>query len=270
MGADLDELFAVDEIGDHRWRSRTTDPRGGRMFGGTMAAQLLASARAATTGPPQTSSLEMRFLAPADAGTGVDYEVDRIADGRSSAVRRVTVSQGGQAVAMGTVGFHTPRDGWVHGVRPSAVDADSLPKTGNPHKSRAITAEDFDIRYFDEVRDGIVMRQLWFRTIKPLPPVQEVHECVLLLVSDIYFFEPICLQHGFQGNDRSIRYSTTQHAVWFHAAPRADEWLLIESHSPAFRGGRGVVHGAIRTLDGVPVATVVQEAAIRVVDPAQR
>jgi acyl-CoA thioesterase II len=228
MGGNLDELFAVDQIGDNTWRSRTTDSRGGRMFGGTMAAQLLASARAATTGPPQTSSVEMRFLAPADGGTAVDFTVDRVADDRSSAVRRVTVSQGGQAVATGTVGFHTPRDGWVHGVRPCAVDPDSLPKTGTPHKSRAITAEDFDIRFSDEVHDGIVMRQLWFRTIKPLPPVQEVHECVLMMVSDIYFFEPISLQQGFQGNDRSIRYSTTQHVVWFHAAPRADEWLLID------------------------------------------
>lgn len=262
------DLFAVDAIAEGTWRGRTCDPRGGRMYGGTLAAQLVAAARAATAGPPQTSSVELRFLQPADGGLRADFRVEPVQDGRSSAVRQVTVTQQGRTVAIGTVGFHTPRDGWVHGGRPAGVHPDSLPMTGTPHRSRAVTADAFDIRYHDEKRDSGIVRHLWFRTVEPLPAQLSVHECVVVYLSDIYFFEPICLEHGVLGNDRSIRYATTQHVVWFHRAPRADEWLLLESQSPVFAGGRGPVYGEVRTVDGTPVATVMQEVAIRVLDAA--
>lgn len=262
------DLFAVDAIAEGTWRGRTCDPRGGRMYGGTLAAQLVAAARAATAGPPQTSSVELRFVQPADGGLPADFRVEPVQDGRSSAVRQVTVTQQGRTVAIGTVGFHTPRDGWLHGGRPAGVHPASLPMTGTPHRSRAVTADAFDVRYHDEKRDSGIVRQLWFRTVDPLPANASVHECVVMYLSDIYFFEPICLEHGVLGNDRSIRYATTQHAVWFHGAPRADEWLLLESQSPVFAGGRGLVHGEVRTVDGAPVATVMQEVAIRILDAA--
>jgi acyl-CoA thioesterase II len=262
------DLFAVDAIAEGTWRGRACDPRGGRMYGGALAAQMVAAARAATVGPPQTSSVELRFLRPADGGLRADYRVEPVQDGRSSAVRQVTVMQQGRTVAIGTVGFHTPHDGWVHGGRPAGVRPDSLPMTGTPHRSRAVTADAFDIRYHDETRDGGIVRHLWFRTLEPLPANVSVHECVVMYLSDIYFYEPICLEHGVLGNDRSIRYATTQHVVWFHRAPRADEWLLLESQSPVFAGGRGLVYGEVRTVDGAPVATVMQEVAIRVLDAA--
>jgi acyl-CoA thioesterase-2 len=265
--ADSPEFFAVDHVADDTWRSRTVDPRGGRMYGGTLAAQLLAAARAAATpGPPQASSVDIHFLQPADGGLPADYHVERVNDGRSSATRLVTVTQEDRRVAIATVGFHTPRGDWAHGGARAATDPDALPRTGTPHKARAVTEQDYDIRYCDEEQNGVVVRRLWFRTVRPLPPTALVHECVVLLLSDIYFFEPICLQHGIQGNDRSIQYATTQHVVWFHRAPRADEWLLLESRSPVFAGGRGLVYGELRTVDGSPVATVVQEVAIRVTD----
>lgn len=236
------------------------------MYGGTLAAQLMVAARASTSGPPRVSSIDIRFVRPADGGLPVDHHVDRVQDGTSSAVRRITVRQDGQTIAIGTVGFHTPRDGWAHGGRPAAVLPDSLPRTGTPHRSRAVTAEAFDARFHDEVHDGALVRRLWFRTVGSLPSAVSVQECVITYVSDIYFYEPLCLEHGRQGNDRSIRYGTTQHAVWFHGVPRADEWLLIESRSPVLAGGRGLVYGEVRTLDGRPIATIVQEAVIRVAE----
>lgn len=157
------------------------------MYGGALAAQLVAAARAATAGASQTSCVEVRFLQPADGGLRADFRVERVQDGRSSAVRQVTVTQQGRTVAIGTVGFHTPRDGWVHGGRPAGVHPDSLPMTGTPHRSRAVTADAFDIRYHDEKRDSGIVRHLWFRTVDPLPANASVHECVVMFLSDIYF-----------------------------------------------------------------------------------
>jgi acyl-CoA thioesterase II len=262
------ELFDVDHIGGETWRSRRCDPKGGRMYGGTLLAQLLTAARATTTSTVRTSSLDVRFLRPADGGRPVDYQVETVHDGASSALRRISVTQDDLTVAVGTVGFHTPRDGWAHGSWPTPVHPDSMPSTGTPHRSRAVTDEDFDIRFADDHTDGRLIRQLWFRTVSRQPSDIAVHEAVLLFVSDIYFFEPLCLEHGHSGGDRALRYATTQHSVWFHRTPKVDDWLLIESLSPVQSGGRGLVRGEIRAADQQPVATVIQEAVTWVVDSA--
>jgi len=234
------------------------------MYGGTLAAQLLAAARAATQARPRASSAEIRYLLPAEGGRPVDYHVEHTHEGRSSAVRRVRACQDERTVAVGSVGFHTPRDGWAHGRRNAGEQPQALPETGLPHRSRAVTARDFDIRYHDESTPGGFVRRLWFRAREDLPADTAVHESVLAFVSDIYFYEPICLEHGYPGNDRAIRYGTTHHSMWFHQSPAADDWLLIESRSPVLVGGRGLVYGQVRTTSGDLVATIVQEVAISV------
>jgi acyl-CoA thioesterase II len=263
---DIEELFAVDRIDVATWRGRRVDPRGGRMYGGTVAAQLLAAARATSQHAAAVSNVELRFVRPADGGQPVNYHVESVYSGPSSALRRVTAVQHGSTVAIGAATFHTPRDGWTHGVRPLPIPPDALPSTGTPHRSRAVTQDDFDIRYYDERAEGVLTRRLWFRAARPAPTVLGVHECALLYISDIYFFELLCLEHGYAGNDRALRYATTQHSVWFHSAPKVDDWLLIESRSPVLSGGRGLVSGDVCTIEGRSVATVIQEAVIWVVD----
>ncbi|KUH83131.1 hypothetical protein AU186_21605 [Mycobacterium sp. GA-1999] len=139
-----------------------------------------------------------------------------------------------------------------------------------PHTARAVPPDAFDIRFYDERVDGVFTRRLWFRSLYALPDDPIVHECVLSFISDLYFFEPIVAQHGFRGNDRRIRFATTDHAMWFHHIPRTDEWLVLESSSPVAGGGRGLVTGEIRTLDGRAVATVVQEVAVRMAPAPSR
>jgi len=234
------------------------------MFGGTTIAQLLAAARWSTLGPTHASSVSVHFIAPADSSTPCDYHVEQVHDGKSSATRRVTAIQGGETVAIGTVAFHTPRPTWAHGQREEpAVHPDSLPPTGMPHPARAIPEGTFDIRYQDDRHNGAFLRRLWFRAVDTLPEDVTVHECVISLISDLYFFEPVVAEHGLQANDRTVGYGTTQHTMWFHNAARADEWLLIESTSPVGAGGRGLVSGQIRTASRLVVATLVQEIAIR-------
>jgi len=263
------ELFAVDRIDQTRWHSRRCDPRGGRMYGGTLLAQLLTAARATITSTLHTSSIDVRFVRPADGGRPVEYRVETVQDGASSALRRVIVAQDDLTVAVGAVSFHAPRDGWAHGTWPTPAHPDSMPQTGTPHPSRAVTAADFDIRFVDDRTDGKLIRQLWFRTVSRQPADIAVHEAALLFVTDIYFFEPLCLEHGYSGSDRALRYATTQHSVWLHRTPKVDDWLLIESLSPVQAGGRGLVRGEVRATDQRPVATVIQEAVTWVVNGAE-
>lgn len=256
----VSSLFAVDAVADGVWRSQRCDPRGGRLYGGALAAQLLAAARGDARPDLQVNNVDVRYLRPADGAKPIDYHVDAVQEGRTSAVGRVTALQEDAVVAVGSVAFHAPRDGWTHGRHPVNIVPDELPATGTPHRSRAVSSADFDIRYRDVVGDGPLTRLLCFRTANAQPAHAQVHECAVVYVSDIYLFEPLCLEHGYAADDRRLRYATTQHTVWFQRQPKVDEWLVLESHSPAMAGGRGVVYGVIRTLDGEPVATVMQEA----------
>ena len=57
--------------------------------------------------------------------------------------------------------------------------------------------------------------------------------------------------------------ASLDHAMWFHGAFRADEWLLYDQHTPAATGARGLATGRVFTHDGRLIASVVQEGLIR-------
>jgi acyl-CoA thioesterase-2 len=44
---------------------------------------------------------------------------------------------------------------------------------------------------------------------------------------------------------------------------RGDEWHLYDMVSEGIRGGRGMSHGRVLTVDGVHVASVAQEVLVR-------
>jgi acyl-CoA thioesterase-2 len=53
------------------------------------------------------------------------------------------------------------------------------------------------------------------------------------------------------------------HSVWFHRWARVDEWLFSELSPMSTGSSRGLCVGTIHTADGVLVATVAQEALLR-------
>jgi acyl-CoA thioesterase-2 len=57
------------------------------------------------------------------------------------------------------------------------------------------------------------------------------------------------------------------HAVWFHRAARADDWLFYDVHSLVNAGGRGLLRGTMRDRDGRVVVSVAQEMRLTPVEP---
>ena len=58
--------------------------------------------------------------------------------------------------------------------------------------------------------------------------------------------------------------ASLDHAVWFHRAVRADQWLLFDLAPHQIKGTRGLATGDVFTADGELVATVAQQGLIRV------
>ena len=70
-------------------------------------------------------------------------------------------------------------------------------------------------------------------------------------------------RHGIAWGTPGLKAASLDHAMWWHRPARVDEWLLYVQESPTASGGRGLSQGRIFTRDGRLVASVAQEATIR-------
>ena len=105
---------------------------------------------------------------------------------------------------------------------------------------------------------------LWFKTVGPLPDAEPaLHRALLAYASDAWFLTTSMLPHGVTWMSARMQVASLDHAMWFHAPFRADDWLLHVIDSPAASGARGLVLGRVFKRDGTLVATTAQEGLIR-------
>ena len=96
------------------------------------------------------------------------------------------------------------------------------------------------------------------------PVDQLLHAAVLAYASDYALLEPVIRRHGLAWSDPRLRPASLDHAMWFHRAARADEWILYTQSSPTAQGGRGLAFGRMFAADGRLVASAAQEGMIRI------
>jgi acyl-CoA thioesterase-2 len=65
-------------------------------------------------------------------------------------------------------------------------------------------------------------------------------------------------------NLNNLLVASIDHAMWFHAPFRCDEWLLFSQDSPFAGHGHGLARGEFYDRRGILVASAVQEALLRV------
>ena len=73
--------------------------------------------------------------------------------------------------------------------------------------------------------------------------------------------------HGLSWFSGDVNGASLDHALWFHAPVRADQWLLYAIDSPASAGSRGYNRGTLFTAEGRMVATTMQEGLMRLRQP---
>jgi acyl-CoA thioesterase-2 len=103
---------------------------------------------------------------------------------------------------------------------------------------------------------------VWMRVAGRLPGDDRVHRSALTFVSDLTLLSAGLARIGGGWGGEYVGASL-DHAVWFHAPVRADEWFLYETDSPAASGGRALCFGHVWAADGTHVATVAQQGLIR-------
>ncbi len=255
----------------------------GRLFGGLVAAQSVRAAIAtideSNSNDPRASSLlhsiHAYFLRPGRYDLPIRFVVDRIRDGRTFTTRRVVAHQAGEAIFNMAASFARPEDGLSHQrPMPEVAPPDGLEEWstlrarewGMPEPDRfdnPIEIRVLDPRKFGEDRPHEPVRQLWIRPRGVIPDDPSLHTAILVYATDRTLISTAVVEPG-RVIGKDVMGASLDHAVWFHYPIRFDDWLLYTSVSPISHAARGLIFGSIYRQDGVQLASVAQEALIRV------
>jgi acyl-CoA thioesterase-2 len=99
-------------------------------------------------------------------------------------------------------------------------------------------------------------QRLWIRSGQRLPDDPLLHACAVTYVPDLFLLSTALPPHGLIIGDPSIALASLDHAVWFHAPFRADDWLLYEQESSWAGSGRALCSGQLFDTAGVLAASV--------------
>ena len=272
----IDQLN-LEQIETNLFRGQSVPMGSPRVFGGQVIGQALIAAHRTVEGRP-CHSLHGYFLRPGDPGIPIVYDVDRIRDGRSFTTRRVVAIQKGEAIFNMAASFQVVEEGLTHQMdMPDVPGPDDLPS----ESERLEAADQERLREMMNVERPIEMKRVepidysnpqkrppwqhtWLRARARLPDDPAMHQCVLAYASDMGILSTCTLPHGMSFMS-GLMTASLDHAMWFHRAFRADEWILFAQDSPAASGSRGFNRGAMFTMDGTLVASVAQEGLIRLI-----
>ncbi|MDP2014831.1 MAG: thioesterase family protein, partial [Actinomycetota bacterium] len=104
-------------------------------------------------------------------------------------------------------------------------------------------------------------RMAWVRIRQELPDDPLIQACALTYLSDLTMV-PTALSPNIHLQDQ-LQMASIDHAMWFHAPIRTDQWLLFAQDTPVARGGHGLARGLFYEPDGTLIASVVQEGLMR-------
>ena len=250
----------------------------GRLFGGMVAAQSVIAAMATVEGGSAKSllhSIHAYFLRPGRYDLPIRFVIDRIRDGRTFTTRRVVAHQNGEAIFNMAASFARPEEGMSHQrPMPEVSPPDGLEEwstlrareRGEPEPARfanPIEIRVLDPRTAEDDGPSEPVRQHWIRPRGVIPDDPALHTAILVYATDRTLISTAVVEPG-RIMGKNVMAASLDHAVWFHHPIRFDDWILYTSVSPISYAARGLIFGSLYRKDGVQLASVAQEALIRV------
>jgi acyl-CoA thioesterase-2 len=218
-------------------------------YGGEVVAQAVRASALTVPEGWMPHSLHTYFLRPGTLDAHIVYHVERIRDGGSFAIRRITAEQNGKVQSIMSVSLSRTRP----------TDSAAPDRTDLPEPARCV-AWDWGYKVLMEGRvaaDDVVRwnspLRFWVRPIGgSLSGPAGAHAAVAYMTD---------LSTGLSelvGGE--ISGGTLDHSVWFHAPTTWSDWLHVEIFPGTFRDGRGWYHGEVHDESGYRVASFTQEA----------
>lgn len=250
----------LEAVGPDAWVNQP-HPKERRLFGGLLVAQSLRAAQLTVKSDRTAQSVHGSFLRPGDGRVPVHYAVESTRSGTSFSTRRVVASQGAHAVFVATASFHAEEAGaeYQSPATPGVPAPDELP-VGR-----------YDSPWF-ESRDvppsaGDHTRRAWFRARVQLPDDAALHAQALAYLTDHGPTRAVRQPHADHPGVEQRMSVSLDHTVWLHRPARVDDWLVLELTPISTGGGLGLAFGSVRTATGLLVASVAQEALLRLPSP---
>lgn len=279
--ARLIALLDVEPLETDLFRGQSTDAGWSRVYGGQVVGQALMAATRTVPAERLAHSLHAYFIRPGDPGAPIVYQVTRDRDGGSFTTRRVVAIQHGRPIFNMAASFQIAEDGLSHAAPMPAVPApqtllneaqlaarhaEHTPepwrtqwgKRDRPIEFRPVEPHD----PFTPVTRSPVAHN-WFRNAAPAQADPALSRCLLAYASDMSLLDTCLLPHAVLWTDPQLQVASLDHAIWFHANPDMDAWLLYAQDSPVAGGGRGLNRALVFAQDGTLVASTMQEGLIR-------
>ncbi|MBK0328455.1 acyl-CoA thioesterase II [Rhodobacteraceae bacterium F11138] len=250
-----------------------------RIFGGHVIAQALAAAY--NTVPDRLChSLHAYFIRPGDPSIPVIYSVDRARDGGSFTTRRVVAIQHGKQILNMSASFHIDEEGWdyqhpmpqVEGPQ-GLLNREDLRdqyarQVPEPYRADFLRPRPIEVR---EVAPRDLLNpvpvddvnHLWFRMEDAAGADPRMQHILLAYASDMNLLGSSLRPHGLTWFKGEVMSASLDHAMWFHAPIRFENWHLYTMDAPFTGGGRAFNRGKIFSHDGNLVASVAQEGLVR-------
>ncbi|WP_433803347.1 acyl-CoA thioesterase [Actinomycetospora sp. CA-084318] len=248
----------------------------GRVYGGELVAQAAAAGQLTVDDDRRIHSLHGYFLRAGDVHTPTRWEVERLRDGRGFSQRVVRGLQGDRELFRAMASFQVPTPGAPQHAEPAPdlPDPESLPTSAQAVAGTGVRDEaywaggrSFDMRHWPDpvyVDRGTGTDQVvWLRAFEALPDDPAVHRAALAYVCDYTLLEPILRRHGAAWSDDGIMTASLDHAMWWHADGRMDDWVALVQDSPFADRGTGIGRARLYSRDGTLLASVVQEGVVR-------
>ena len=283
---ELVELMQLEPLGKDRFLAQSADIGTPAVFGGQVLGQSLMAASRTVAADRPVHSMHAYFLLPG-AHAPIEYEVDRVRDGRSFTTRHVVARQGERTIFEMSASFQTVDPGVEHQLAmPAEAGPDGLhselvqrralgERLPERWRNAALVPHGIEFRRTDD--DDLLtpaprppQAALWMRAVAPLPDDPLVHRALLAYASDYGLLRAALLPHGLSFLGGRLRPASLDHAMWFHRDFRLDDWLLYVVDSPSASGARGFCRGSLFTRDGRLVASTAQEGMIRVLTEESR
>jgi acyl-CoA thioesterase-2 len=282
MSAALDELLSIldlEPLEHNLYRGLSPQVGWQRVFGGQVIGQALVAANCTVNGRV-AHSLHAYFLRAGDPAVPIIYEVDRIRDGRSFSTRRVVAIQHGRAIFSMAASFHVEEEGLHHQIEmPDTPPPEELPSEAELKErlidrvpeavkaywqaERPIEIRPVDVSRYVSQDQQAPSQLVWIKATGALRNELSLHQCVLAYASDFTLLDTALVAHGRFVFDPKLMLASLDHAIWFHAPFRADEWLLYAQDSPISGAARAFCRGSLFTRGGRLVASTAQEGLVR-------
>jgi acyl-CoA thioesterase-2 len=278
---DLQQLLALCPLGDGRFESTAAQTnRNQFIFGGQLLAQALYAA-IQTVQNRQPHALHALFELPASSASPLVYGVSKGRDGRSLSSRQVTACQSGQTVLSTSVSFNAVEAGFEHQMswRSAPPAPESTPglatvsarygaRVSVHGKGRLSTYPQLEIRPIDVeqhllLRAGAPMSRFWIRARGQMPSRTSSWAAVLAYLSDYLLINAALIPHVDEIPNEHLFVASLNHAMWFHEATDPSQWLLYETESDWAAQGRVLIRGRFFSVTGKLIASVAQEAMVR-------